>query len=116
MLIIQALISCGWGILSPWLFLNGWLAFLALIAIILAFFQGRLGKKALIHKLFQAFSELSFYFILLIAGFYIIYSYYAMGKSDLEVIVYWLVATIQVCWLLTGISGRIDDLIEKSRQ
>lgn len=57
-----------------------------------------------------------FYFILLTAGFYIIYRYYEMGRTSLEIIVYWIVASLQMCSLFATVSQRIEMLIEKSRE
>jgi hypothetical protein len=116
MVFFNALINGAWGFLSPWLFLNGWLAFLGLIAATLALLQDNLEFSRFLRNIFRSLTELAFYFILLVAGFCILYRYYALGRTNLEIIIYWIVASLQVFYLLATVSHKIDALIEKSRQ
>lgn len=116
MYFFDVLISGVWGFLSPWLFLNGWLAFLGMAATGLVYFQGRLVLSSFLRNLFRFFSELIFYFVLLLAGFYILYEYCDLGGTKPEIITYGIVATVQMFNLLANISRKIDELIERSRQ
>lgn len=116
MYFFDVLISGVWGFLSPWLFLNGWLAFLGMAATGLFYLQGRLALSNFLHNLFRFLSELVFYFVLLLAGFYIIYEFYNLGRTRTEIITYGIVATVQMFNLLANISRKIDELLERSRQ
>ncbi|HHO48629.1 MAG TPA: hypothetical protein ENN06_09310 [Desulfobacteraceae bacterium] len=116
MYFFDVLISGVWGFLSPWLFLNGWLAFLGMAATGLVYLRGRLALGNFLHNLFRFFSELVFHFVLLLAGFYIIYEFYNLGETRTEIITYGIVATVQMFNLLANISRKIDELLERARQ
>jgi len=116
MLLLLLLISGIWGMLSPRLFLNGWLAFLGIISTVLAMYRNKLGRRAFFRNIFVFTTEMFFNFILLFAGFYLLYNQFALGRTSPEIIAYWIASTAQLILLLTSLSRRLDSLIERSQK
>ena len=107
------LISPFWGVASPRLFMRGWLNFLGTIALAIAFVKSRISFAAFSKGLFHFLTELAFSFILLLAGFFLLYSYFSFGRSNPEVIVYWIFSTVQMVFLISTVSERIDRILNK---
>ena len=107
------LISPFWGVASPRLFMRGWLNFLGTIALAIAFVKSRITFVSFSRGLFHFLTELIFSFVLLLAGFFLLYSYFSFGRSNPEVIVYWIFSTVQMIFLITTVSERLDRILAK---
>ena len=109
------LISPLWGILSPRLFLQSWLSFLAILATLIFLFQARSQYKAFFLLFCRHFTDMLFNFILLMAGFYILYYHLPFGASGAEALLYWIFSSIQLALILPTVSRRIDQMLAKVR-
>lgn len=105
------LISPLWGFISPKLFYDGWIAFLGILACVYGLLRGKLSPNEFAIRIFNLISRFIFSFLLLGAGFYIIYGLYDYGKSSVEAFVYFLAAIIQMVRLLPTVSERIDEIL-----
>ena len=93
--------------------MRGWLNFLGTIALAIAFVKSRISFVSFSKGLFHFLTELAFSFILLLAGFFLLYSYFSFGRSNPEVIVYWIFSTVQMVFLISTVSERIDRILNK---
>lgn len=109
------IISPLWGVLSPRLFLRGWLSFLGILATIIFLFQARAHYRAFFLMFCTHITDMLFTFTLLIAGFYILYFYMPFGNNDAEVLVYWFFSTVQLAFILPKISIWIDQMLERAK-
>ena len=112
-LLVLLIVSSMWGILSPRLFLRSWLSFLAILATLFFFFQSWTKHYAFFLLFCKHVTVMLFTFILLFAGFYILYFHLPFGNSDAEVLVYWFFSTIQLALILPKISIWIDQMLEQ---
>jgi len=108
-------VSSLWGIISPTLFLRSWLAFLGILSTFVILFKARTQYRAFSLLFCKHITDMLFTFILLMAGFYILYFYLPFGKNDAEVLVYWLFSTIQMAFILPTVSTRIDQMLEQAK-
>jgi hypothetical protein len=109
------IVSPLWGVLSPYLFLRGWLSFLGILATFVFLFQARRQYRAFLFLFCAHITYMLFTFTLLIAGFYIFYFHLPFGKNDLETLVYWLFSTLAMAFILPKVSIRIDQMLEQAK-
>lgn len=109
------LVSPLWGILSPRLFLKGWLSFLGVLASLIFLFQATSRYKDLFALFFRHITIVLFCFAVLTVGFYIFYFYLPFGTSNTEVLVYWAFSTAQLAFILPSVSLRIDQMLEQAK-
>lgn len=103
-----------WGFFSPKLFLNSWLSFLGIIGCFIGLFRRNISFGLFLARLFTSVTELLFSSLLLFAGFYFFYFLLPFGRSDSEVLLYWLFTTIQMGLIVPTLSKRVDEIWERS--
>ncbi len=103
-----------WGFFSPKLFLKSWLSFLGIIACLIGLFRGTSSGRFFFKRLYTNVTEMLFAFGLLMSGFYILYFELPFGKSNSEVLIYWIFTTIQMAIILPSLSKRVDDVWNSS--
>ena len=97
-----------WGQLSTQFFFRGWLSFLGVVCCIIGFFKAKVPARDILNVLFTKVSETVFYGLLLFTGFYVFYFRLEFGKSELEVLVYFISTTVRLLYVLPRISEEID--------
>jgi hypothetical protein len=109
------IVSPLWGILSPYLFLRGWLSFLGILATLVFLFKAETQYRVFFLLFCTHITDMLFTFTLLITGFYILFFHLPFGKNDAEVLMYWFFSTVQMAFMLPKVSTRIDQLLEGAK-
>ena len=107
-LIVLLGVALVWGQLSTQFFFRSWISFLGVICCIIGFFKARTPVRHILSVLFTKISETVFFGLLLFTGFYIFYFRLEFGKSELEVLVYFISTTVRLLYVLPKISEEID--------
>ena len=102
--------SLVWGQLSTRFFFRSWIAFLGIICCHIGFFRACTARWHILNLLFSKITETIFYGLLLFAGFYILYLRLDCGQTQLEILVYFISAMVQLFFVLPRISKEIDDI------
>lgn len=111
MLIVLLGVALAWGQLSTQFFFRSWISFLAVICCIIALIRARTPIRHVFSVLFTKVSETIFFGLLLFTGFYIFYFRLDFGKSELEVLVYFISTTVRLLYVLPKISEEIDAIL-----
>ena len=109
------IVSPLWGVLSPYLFLRGWLSFLGILGTFIVLFQARTQYRDFYLLICTHITDMIFTFTLLITGFYILFFHLPFGKNDAEVLMYWFFSTVQLAFILPKVSIRIDQMLERAK-
>ena len=111
MLILLLGVALVWGQLSTQFFFRSWISFLAVIYCFIALIRAKSPVRHILSVLFTKASETIFFGLLLFTGFYIFYFRLAFGKSELEVLVYFISTTVRLLYVLPKISEEIDAIL-----
>ena len=101
-------IALIWGQLSTQFFFRSWLSFLGVVCCIIGLFKAKVPARYILSVLFSKVSETVFFGLLLFTGFYVFYFRLDFGKSQLEVLVYFISTTVRLLYVLPKISEEID--------
>ena len=97
-----------WGQLSTQFFFRSWLSFLGVICCIIGLFKSKVPARYILSVLFTKVSETVFFGLILFTVFYVFYYRLEFGKSELEVLVYFISTTVRLFYVLPKISEEID--------
>lgn len=110
-LILMLGVALAWGQLSTQFFFRGWISFLGVICCIIGLFKARVPVRHILTVLFAKVSEAVFFAMLLFTGFYVFYFRLEFGKSEPEVLVYFISTTVRLLYVLPKISEEIDAIL-----
>jgi len=105
----RILFSLIWGQLSTQFFFRSWMSFLGILCCVMSFFRVKLPVKDLFSLLFSKVTETIFFSMLLVVGFYFFYNRLSWGKTEMEVFVFFISATVRLVFVLFQIPKAIDD-------
>ena len=109
-LILLLSVSLIWGQFSTLFFFRSWIAFLGTICCLIGFSRTTSAHRHIFNLLFSKITETIFYALLLFAGFYVLYHHFKCGRTELEVLVYFISAMVRLIIVLPRISKEIDDI------
>lgn len=101
-------VSLIWGQFSTQFFFRAWMSLIGLLCCAIGIVRNRTAFNRIMVFLFSTVSETVFYGLILILGFYFLYFYHGYGKSRMEVIVFFLSASVRLLMVLPTISKEID--------
>jgi hypothetical protein len=107
------LVALVWGQLSTQFFFQSWMGFLYSLCCFIGIAKRTRPYPYLFSLLFAYFTETVFYGILLFIGFYVLYYRLALGRSEVEVLVYLISATVRMVVVVPKISPTLDAVWEK---
>lgn len=102
------IVAPAWGGVSTFLFYWGWLSFLGVVACLIGLVRGRLPRPVILQHLFNQFTRLVFFGLLLLIGFATLFMVLPFGRTQSEMIAYWAAATISLVIAITKMPGDID--------
>ena len=105
-------LSLIWGQLSTHFFFRAWISFLGILCCVIGFFRTSAPAKKLLSVSFNRISESLFFFLLLFAGFFIIYRHLQYGQTQIEVLIFFLSATVRMIFILPRLNGSINEIWE----
>lgn len=103
-------VSLIWGQLSTLFFFRSWVAFLGIVCCLIGLPRSPNSRLHILNLLFSKITESVFFGLLLFAGFYILYHHFECGKTELEVLVYFISAMVRLFFVLPQLSKKIDDI------
>lgn len=109
-LIVLLSVSLVWGQLSTLFFFRSWMAFLGIVCCLIGLPRSSNSRLRILNLLFSRITETVFSGLLLIAGFYVLYYHLECGKTELEVLVYFISAMVRMGFVLPQLSKKIDDI------
>lgn len=105
-----AIIAFIWGQLSTQFFFRGWISFLGIVCCLIGLIRRKQLSRNILILLWTKLSEAVFFFLILFAGFYILYYRLAYGKTKTEIFVYLISATVRLFFVLPQIPRALDDI------
>ena len=108
-------VSLVWGQLATELFFRSWIAFLGSVGcLIFAFWPGAC-RRALAALSWIRLTEMLFYGLLLIVGFFLLCARWGLGTTAAEVFVFWISASVRLIFVLYRISPALDRVLDEAR-
>ena len=104
------LIAPLWGPVSTVMFFNGWLSFLGILACLIGLFAGRVPRRMVLSHLFNHVTRVFFFGLILLVGFMLLFKVLPFGRTQGEMIAYWITATITLVVVIPRISNKIDQI------
>lgn len=109
-IIVLLSVSVVWGQLSTQFFFRSWVAFLGVVCCLIGLPRSPASRLHILNLLFSKVTETVFFGLLLVAGFYILYHQLGCGKTEMEVLVYFISAMVRLFFVLPQLSKKIDDI------
>lgn len=110
MLILLLMVSLTWGQLSTLFFFRSWIAFLGIICCLIGLFRSPTARRKILNILFSKITETVFFGTFLVTGFYILYHHLECGRTETEVLVFFVSAMVRLFVVLPQISTEIDNI------
>ena len=92
------------------MFYNGWLSFLGILACVVGLFAGRVSRRVVLTHLFNHITRALFFGLILLAGFLFLFKVLPFGRTQGEMIAYWVTATITLVVVIPRLSNKIDQI------
>lgn len=104
------LIAPMWGPVSTIMFYHGWLSFLGILACMVGLAGSGVSRRVVIAHLFNHVTRVLFFGLVLVVGFMLLFKVLPFGRTQGEMIVYWVTATITLVAIIPRISNKIDQI------
>ena len=104
------LIASIWGPASAIFFFKSWISFLGILASLVGLWRGRVSRGVVAGHLFHHLTQTMFFGLGLLVGFLLLYQVLPFGRTQGEIIIYWISAMVTEVMLLGKISIYIDEI------
>jgi hypothetical protein len=114
--VVSSLVSLVWGQAATELFFRGWISFLGAMGCLIFAFHPGACRPALAVLSWHRVTESFFYGLALVFGFFLLYVRWNLGNTALEVLVFWVSASVRLVFVLYRISPALDRMLDEARR